>query len=328
MAPLSRRAKIILAAIIIVLVLLQVIPRLNTTYTEFLWFGSVDATQVFRTEVLTRLALFLVVAVLVAATIIGTAVLAHRKRPILVKGPGQEALARYQNIVESTSWWLLILPPVLIGLLAGLFAQGQWQTAIAFFNSTSFGIQDPQFGIDISFYAFKLGFLRFVLTWIMVLLVLALLTAALTHYVFGGIRFGSNDGVFSRAARIHLAVLAGLFVLAKAAGYWFDRYELMYSQGSTFTGAGYTDVNAVMPAKIFLFAVSILCAIAFFMAIVVRDLRIPAIATVLLVFSAGVVGTVYPLLVEQFSVNPNRAEKEREYIDRNIAATRDAFSVG
>lgn len=327
-APLSRRSKIVLAVIVAVLVLIQVIPRINTTYTEFLWFGSVDATQVFRTEILTRLALFLVVALLVAGAIIGTAVLAHRKRPLLVKGPGQEALARYQNVVEATSTWILLIPPVLIGILAGLFAQGEWQTVIEFFNSTPFGIQDPQFGIDISFYAFKLGFLRFVLTWIMVVLVLSLLTAAATHYVFGGIRFGSSDGVFSRAARIHLAVLAALFVLAKAVGYWFDRYDLLFSQGSTFTGAGYTDVNAVMPAKIFLFAVSLLCAVAFFMAIVVRDLRIPALATVLLIFSAGVVGTVYPLLVEQFSVNPNRAEKEREYIGRNIAATRDAFAIG
>ena len=327
-APLTGRSKTILGVVVALLVLIQVVPRLNNTYTEFLWFGSLDATQVFRTEILTRIALFLIIAILVAGAMIGSATIAYRKRPVLVRGPGQEALARYQNAVESGSKWMLAIPPVLIGLLAGLFAQSEWQTVIAFFNSTPFGVTDPQFGMDISFYAFQLGFWRFVLTWVMVLIVLALLTGTLTHYVFGGIRIGAKDGVFSKAARIHLAVLAGLFVLAKAVAYWFDRYELMYSEGPTFTGAGYTDVNAVMPAKIFLFAVSILCAIAFFAVVVFKDLRIPAIATVLLIFSAGVVGSAYPLLVEQFSVNPNRAEKEREYIERNIAATRDAFGVG
>ena len=327
-APLTGRSKTILGVVVALLVLIQVVPRLNNTYTEFLWFGSLDATQVFRTEILTRIALFFIIAILVAGAMIGSATIAYRKRPVLVRGPGQEALARYQNAVESGSKWMLVVPPVLIGLLAGLFAQSEWQTVIAFFNSTPFGVADPQFGMDISFYAFQLGFWRFVLTWVMVLIVLALLTGALTHYVFGGIRIGAKDGVFSKAARIQLAILAGLFVLAKAVAYWFDRYELMYSEGPTFTGAGFTDVNAVMPAKIFLFAVSILCAIAFFAVVVFKDLRIPAIATVLLIFSAGVVGSAYPLLVEQFSVNPNRAEKEREYIERNIAATRDAFGVG
>ncbi|HMT51508.1 MAG TPA: UPF0182 family protein, partial [Dietzia sp.] len=96
----------------------------------------------------------------------------------------------------------------------------------------------------------------------------------------------------------------------------------------TFTGAGYADVNAVRPAKIFMFSVGLVCAAAFFSAIVIKDLRIPALATVLLLFSALVVGSAWPLAVEQFSVNPNRAVKEREYIARNIEATRAAYDIG
>src|SRR5699024_8533706 len=38
--------------------------------------------------------------------------------------------------------------------------------------------------------------------------------------------------------------------------------------------------------------------------------------------------SAWPLAVEQFSVNPNRAEKEREYIARNIEATRAAYDIG
>src|SRR5699024_1864491 len=199
-----------------------------------------------------------------------------------------------------------------------------------------FGETDEQFGLDISFYAFQLPLWRAVVTWVMVAVVLAFLANLLTHYLFGGLRPGAAEGALTRAARIQLVTLAGLFVLAKAAAYWLDRYEplcaesstitgasytdvdavmpakiviiplplaglfvlakaaaswldryeLLFAENSTFTGASYTDVNAVMPAKIFMFAAALVCAIAFFSAIVIKDLRIPALATVLLLFSA------------------------------------------
>ena len=50
-------------------------------------------------------------------------------------------------------------------------------------------------------------------------------------------------------------------------------------------------------------------------------------ATALLVLSSILVGAVWPLLIEQFSVRPNAADKESPYIERNIAATRQAYGI-
>src|SRR5699024_4711629 len=72
---------------------------------------------------------------------------------------------------------------------------------------------------------------------------------------------------------------------------------------------------------------AVICAAVFFASIVLRDLRIPALATALMVFSSVIIGAVYPLIVEQFSVKPNAAQKEAEYIKRNISATRDAYGI-
>ncbi len=36
---------------------------------------------------------------------------------------------------------------------------------------------------------------------------------------------------------------------------------------------------------------------------------------------------MWPLVVEQFSVRPNAADKESAYIERNIAATRQAYGI-
>ena len=81
----------------------------------------------------------------------------------------------------------------------------------------------------------------------------------LGHYLFGGIRLSGRTGALSRAARIQLISLIGTLVLLKAFAYWLDRYELLSHtrSGKPFTGAGYTDINAVLPAKLILLAIAL-----------------------------------------------------------------------
>jgi uncharacterized membrane protein (UPF0182 family) len=136
-------------------------------------------------------------------------------------------------------------------------------------------------------------------------------------------------GAVSRAARVQLISLLGVLVLLKAAAYWLDRYELLSHTrlGKPFTGAGYTDINAVLPAKLILLAIAIICAAAVFSALVLRDLRIPAIGLVLLLLSSLIIGAGWPMIVEQFSVKPNAAQKESEFISRSITATRQAYGL-
>ena len=100
------------------------------------------------------------------------------------------------------------------------------------------------------------------------------------HYLFGGIRLpdAKAKGTLTLSARIQLAVLAALLIALKAVAYWFDRYWLLTSgrKEPTFTGAGYTDIHAALPAKLVLMAIAVLCAVSFFAVIILRDLRIPA----------------------------------------------------
>lgn len=104
---------------------------------------------------------------------------------------------------------------MVVGLIAGLAAQGDWQTVQMFLHSTSFGVTDPQFGKDVSFYTFELPFYRLLLDWVMVGVAISFVAALITHYLFGGIRLAGRSGQISSAARAHLASLAGVFVLLK-----------------------------------------------------------------------------------------------------------------
>ncbi|MGW0175499.1 UPF0182 family protein [Rhodococcus sp. NPDC003322] len=327
---LSRRSRVLLVLALVVAVLLLIGPRLIDTYASWLWFGEVGFRGVFTKVLVTRILLFLAVALLVGGAVFGALLLAYRSRPVFVPAAGpNDPIARYRTTVMSRLKLFGVVVPVVIGVLAGLVAQSSWVAVQMFMHGGDFGQHDPQFNLDVGFYAFDLPFYRLVLNWLFVAVLIAFFANLVTHYIFGGLRLTGHEGALTKAARIQLAVLAGTFVLLKAVAYWLDRYSLLSSSRKepTFTGAGYTDINAVLLAKLILMAIAIICAITFFAAIFLRDMRIPALATALLVLSSILVGAVYPLLVEQFSVKPNAAVKEREYIERNIAATRQAYGI-
>ncbi|MBF6086795.1 UPF0182 family protein [Nocardia cyriacigeorgica] len=327
---LSRRSRVLLVAAVVLAALLLVGPRLVDTYTNWLWFGEVGFRDVYITVLWTRIAIFAVVGLLVGLVVWAALMLAYRSRPVFVPTAGpNDPIARYRTTVMSRLRLFGIGIPVLLGVLSGLVAQSNWVTVQLFLHGGSFGETDPEFNLDVGFYAFDLPFYRMILNWLFVAIVIAFFANLVTHYIFGGLRLSGREGTLTNAARIQLAVIAGTFVLLKAIAYWFDRYELLMSSRKepTFNGASFTDINSVLPAKLILMSIAIICAIAFFAGIVLRDLRVPAMAAALLVLSSVLVGAVWPLMVEQFSVRPNAAEKESEYIERNIAATRKAYGI-
>ncbi|WP_083409849.1 UPF0182 family protein [Mycolicibacterium rutilum] len=330
MPMLTRRSRILIGVGVFALVLVLFGQRLIDTYVNWLWFGELGYRSVFTTVLVTQIILFLVVALLIGVILFAGMALAYRTRPVFVPTNGpNDPVARYRTAVMTRLRLVGIGVPALIGLFVGLFAVGQWETVQLFLHGNNFGINDPQFGKDLGFYAFDLPFYRLVLNYLFVATFLAFIANLLGHYLFGGIRLSGRAGALSRAARIQLITLVGVLMLLKAVAYWLDRYELLSHTrgGKPFTGAGYTDINAVLPAKLILMAIAIICAAAVFSAIVLRDLRIPAIGVVLLLLSSMVVGAGWPLVVEQFSVKPNAAQKESEYISRSIAATRQAYGL-
>jgi uncharacterized membrane protein (UPF0182 family) len=329
MPKLTRRSRILIVIALSVIVLLLAGPRLIDGYVDWLWFGELGYRSVFTTVLVTRIVVFLVAGVLVGGIVFAGLALAYRARPVFVPSNDNDPVARYRTLVLSRLRLVGFGIPAAIGLLAGVIAQSYWVRVQLFLHGSQFGIKDPQFGKDLGFYAFELPFYRLVLSYIFVAAFLAFLANLLGHYIFGGIRLSGRAGALSRSARIQLVSLVGTLVLLKALAYWLDRYELLSHTrgGKPFTGAGYTDINAVLPAKLILMAIAVICAVAVFSAIVLRDLRIPAIGLVLLLLSSLIVGAGWPLIVEQISVKPNAAQKESDYISRSIAATRQAYGL-
>jgi uncharacterized protein len=315
-----------LAAVVVAIILITVAAGI---WTDFLWFRSISYTSVFDTTYGVKWALFAVTAVFMMAVVGINIRLAYRLRPAhRPVSPEQQGLEAYRVVIEPHRRLVLTVVLGLIGLISGLTAAGSWRTWLMFANRVSFGAKDPQFKLDISFFVFDYPFIRMALSYLFAAVLLSLVVAAAVHYLYGGLRLQVRGERATTGARAHLFVLAGIFVLLKGVAYWVDRYGIDFSQrGVVQTGASYTDVNAVLPAKTVLAVIAVICAALFFAGAIRRNSLLPAVGFGLLVLSAVIIGGVYPAIVQQFVVKPNELAKERPYLTREIAGTRKAYGL-
>jgi hypothetical protein len=297
-------------------------------YTDLLWFREAGHGEVYTSVLGTKVMLFVIFGLLMGVTLAVNLVVAYRIRPpFRPVSLGQQNLEPYRVALERFLLPVTIGVSALFGLFAGIAASSRWQTWLLWRNGQQFGVNDPQFGRDISYFAFTYPFQRFLLGFIVAALVVSLIGAAITHYLFGGVRLAVVGERVSVAARVHLSVLVGLLVLLRGVSYWLDRYGLAFSLRGVVQGASYTDVNAVLPAKTMLAGIAVICALLFFANVVVKNLVLPGAALGLMIISAVVVGGIYPAYVQQFQVKPNEVTRETPYLQRNIDATRVAYQI-
>ena len=326
-----RRRGVLLPTIIVLALLVGGFVVFSGYYTDWLWFVSVDKTEVFTTSILTRAAMFLVFGSIMGLAVGLSMWIAWRTRPTFTgMTPEQASLDRYRVAIEPYRRRFTVLISVALGFVTGLTAAAEWGTYLLWRNATPFGIEDPQFGLDLSFYTFTLPFIRFLIGFGFGVLFLVLFAVIAVQYLYGGLRLQPKGDRASTAAQSQLSLIIGLFILLKAVSYWFDRFALATQSQQLvagFTGLKYTDVYAVLPALNILAAVSVLVAVLFFVNVFRRHWVIPVIGAGLLVLTSIVVGSLYPLIVQQFQVRPNELVKEQPYLQRNIDATRAAYDI-
>ncbi|HCU50621.1 MAG TPA: hypothetical protein DGG94_12605, partial [Micromonosporaceae bacterium] len=328
----SRRSRAWLIVLTGLLVGFAVLGWVVEAWTEWLWFEELGATEVFSGQLSTRLVLFSIAALVIGGFIFANLFLAYKMRPFLPPtGHTQEALERYRYLLGPRLVRWFLLAGGIIAFFSGLAAQGHWQQWMLFNNAQDFGVQDPEFGVDIGFYVFRLPFWQYLLSTGFTVVVLALLGALAVHYLYGGVRLSGPGDRMTTAARAHLTGLVALFVVFKAIAYSLDRRALLLDTitGTKLTGAGYTDINALLPAKEMLIYISVIVAVAIlvFSNAVMRNLTWPGVALGLLAVSAVAIGGIYPWGVQTFQVDPSRNVKEAEYIKRAIDSTRLAFGL-
>jgi uncharacterized membrane protein (UPF0182 family) len=323
----GRRQKVLVPTLITLAVLLFLGSIFTSVWTDRLWFKSVGYSEVFRSVLFTRIALFVAMGLIFGLFVMVNLYLAFRTRPASVPARRDDPAYRYRLALTP------ILKPIGIGVFvvltafSGSVGASHWDTFKMWRNGTAFGIKDPQFGKDVGFYTFDYPWWRFVTSFSFAMIIVTVLAVVFVNYVYGGIRIAGRGPKLTRAAQIQLSVLVGIGVLTRAVSYYLDRFGLLIGNGDLFDGIGFTDANARIPAKNILFWVAIACALLFFASVVIRSWALPAIALGLLAVTSILLGAVWPAIMQGFQVKPSEPDKEGPYIAKNIEATRQAYDV-
>ncbi|QCW50333.1 UPF0182 family protein [Nocardioides dongxiaopingii] len=322
------RSRALLITAIAVVVALFGLTGFASIYTDRIWYNNAGYGQVFSTMLWTRILLFLAFGAVLGGAVALNVFLAYRFRPLFRPTSREQSnLDRYRDVVTPIRTWLVVGIAVVVGAFAGASGMSHWRTYLLWRNGSSVGTDDPYFQKDVGFYLFDLPWWHFVVDFTMATMVLAIIAALVTHYLYGGVRLQATQDKLSGAAQAQLSVLLGLFVLAKGVDYYLDRFDLVTQKNNLFTGMNYTGENAVLPAKNILMAVAVICAILFFLNVWRRTWQLPSIGLALLALSAVLIGMIFPAAVQQFQVKPSEADKEEPYIQKNIEATRMAYDL-
>jgi len=317
----------IIGGILVLLILLGSLRSIAGLYTDSLWYAQAGFHGVWSTLLAVKVGLFASfgAAFFVALwlnLVICDRIAAHS--PSLE--PDDDVVRRYQRAVRPYAGRVYAVVSLVVALIAAAATVGQWNNWLLFTHARSFPHADPQFGVNDSFFVFRLPFLQFLVDWTLGSLIVVLLFTAFFHYLNGGINPRANPRV-RPVVKVHLSVLLALVALVKAGGYELSRYALDLSTNGYVEGAGYTDVHARLPALDVLFFVSL-----FAVAILLYNIRrqgwtLPILAVGVWAFVALVIGVIYPAVLQALKVNPAQSTLESPYIARNISATRYAYGL-
>ncbi|MDQ3399874.1 MAG: UPF0182 family protein, partial [Chloroflexota bacterium] len=328
------RVGIVVAAVVAAVFLLPLFfGPLIGFLTDLLWFRSVGFEDVYLRRYTAGFWAFVVFLLLFFALAAPNLYVALRAAvaPRAVVDPAkprQSALATTLRLLP-----ILLVPAFFFGLAGG----SMWDDLLRWQNAVPFGQTDPIFGQDIGFYFFTLPVIEFVRGWLMTAVILIAVGAIAIYALRGVASVAALPGTapvtvrgalsIARPARAHLSILGGLFLALVAAGYWLDRYDLLFRVDGVITGAAYTSVNARLLALSLLTGLVGIAALACIANAFARTLWVLGGSILLWIVAGILVGGVYPGIVETFVVRPDQLNRERPYLERNIAATREAYGL-
>lgn len=326
-APARPNRTPLVAAIVVIGALVVAFFAFAALYADWLWFQQLGYPGVLTTQWFAMGVMAVIGFVAMAVPVWLSIEIAYRFRPVYAKLNSQ--LDRYQQVIEPLRRIAFYGIPALLGVFAGAAAATNWELAAVWLNRTPAGTVDPQFGLDVAFYLFELPFYSSVLAFASAVVLFSAMGALATSYLYGAISVNGREVRISRTARIQLAVTAAVYVLVQAVSLWLDQYLTLVSSTSTtlMTGAAYTDVNAIIPGKQILALAALAVVVLFIVTAIIGRWRLPIIGTAVLLALALIVGTIYPLIIQRFQVDPSARTIEAPFLERNIEATRVAYGV-
>ncbi len=330
---------------IIALVLIFVVLGVADFATEWMWFESLAVSSVFVTTIGARVILFLIGAVaffaLFALNIALARRLAYRYQPpphrVGPTSPWEDLLSQLSSQIGVRGEYArligvgMVVAGLFFSLLTGLLASGNWLVLLQVFNMSAFGVADPAFGKDVSFYVFQMPALRAIEGWLFTSLVLVTLGVVGTYGLLFtydlAVNWSQVPSWLPRSVKGHLLALVACAFLLIAFNHILDLFDLVRSSRGAAYGASFTDLAAQQWAQYILAIAAIGAAVLSIISTASSGFRLVTIGAAVWAAALVLIGGVFPALIQNLDVKPNELDRERPYIAYNIEYTRKAFGL-
>ncbi|MEO6527495.1 MAG: UPF0182 family protein [Gemmatimonadaceae bacterium] len=295
-------------------------------YTDYLWFSSLGAAEVWRVEWLVSTTLW--AGSFVAASAFAFANL-YAVRHSVVSLVLPRRLANIEIGEEVPNRYLLLATIGLSMVLGAALTlpSDSWATALLARTGRPFGEFDPYFGADLGFFVYWLPFETTLFYWAMIMLVVVILLVIALYALTPSLRWTRGTLYVSTYVRRHFTMLGGILLLALAWSYRLGMYRLLADGGGS--GGAFTAVDhrVTVPATLVLALVTLCAALVVLWAGWSGQMRLAFFAVSAVLLLSLVARTVAPLVARR-SVDPvAAATQERPYIATRLTYTRRAYGV-
>src|SRR6266571_4112513 len=318
--------------VIILVAAALIIPFLSSLldfYADWLFFVETGFTSVFTTNLTAKIAAGLGFGVLSLLFALVNLHFANHAlfSPMVAFPEGGNVYRLKRDEAARLVKPLSILASVVLALLAGNWGAVQWQNVLLFTNKVTVGTVDSVLGKDIGFYLFSMPLLEQFNAFAGFMVPATTLLVVAAYYLRGGITLTERGAAIDGRIRKHLAILAGLFFLTLAAGFYLDGFHLLLSGNSSFQGAGYADVNARLLTYRLLAFLTPVAGVILAVGLWKGAWRMALLPPVLLFAVYGIGIVAYPGLLQKFKVAPNELDLETPYIENTIRFTRLGYDL-
>lgn len=345
----SRKKKVLLTILGVIIVLLLLAGVLITFFTDFLWFKELGYVSVFLTKLLSQLKLgipcFIILTVLLRLYL--KAVNSdYNKKVDIVKYTAKD------TTINKVSWALSVFFAFVATMLT---TTTLWYEIMSFINKKDFNLSDPLFNMDVSFYIFTLPLANQIYSIATTLLVMLLILTLIYYAFLMSVRRpkvfqdafsqeGYNQDDFSDKRNLgrrlisqnwkqilHLAlrqviIIGVIFFVVIGIGFLLRQFQLLYNHGSVVYGASFVDANIYLWQYRILMVLSVVAAVLFAVGISKKKYKM-ALVTPALMIVVALAGSGIGFLVQNFIVSPDEISKESQYIDNNIKMTQTAYGI-
>ena len=296
-------------------------------YTEWLWFKSLGYASVFLRLLNYKFMLAVVVG-------LASGILFYINGRILFRLAHQTPPPGPVRFPFNVPVWLeehlqrLLKPAaIVIGILFGLGATGQWENFQLFRYALPVGTSDPVFQKDISFYLFQLPFLSYLSGWFGGLWFVGLLTAIFIILIRFQFQYSDRGISFQPWVKKYVAAFLGVLFFYLAYYFYLSRFDLLFTGRGVVFGPGYVDQHFVLPALGLMAMVSAVTGLVFFILMIkpAGKVLIGLLAAFVGIYLVGIY--ILPAAVQRFVVAPNEILKETPFLARYIEGTRKGFGL-